>query len=149
MDRLLLGYLMGDCREPLRGILPYPHLTGEANELGAFASLIETLTQWRLRVGRDRPADEWCTDLLRLLADFFDPGGRPGTAHPARGRQQSQSDCRLAGYAVPLSFAVIKEHLETALSNPTAARPFSAEGSLSATWSRCAPSPSASSACWV
>ena len=51
LDRLLLGYLMGDCREPQNGILPYGHLAGgEGNELGAFASLIDTLAQWRLSV---------------------------------------------------------------------------------------------------
>jgi exodeoxyribonuclease V gamma subunit len=126
LDRLLLGYLMGDCSQPQAGRLPYGHLVGgEAGELGSFAGLIDTLAQWRRRVGPSRPPDEWCADLLRLPADFFDPEEDDQGLQSLREAVNSlKSDCRLAGYAAPLSFAVVRQHLESVLAQPDGGHAF-------------------------
>ncbi len=124
-DRLLLGHLMGDCREPQSGILPYGHLAvGETRELGGFLLLIDTLADWRLRLRHSRPADEWCDDLLRLLEDFFESEEESELFTLQEAFNGLKTDCRLAGHNQPLSFAVLKKHLETALAQPSGGQAF-------------------------
>ncbi len=126
LDRLLLGYLMGDCREPHLGILPYGHLaSSETVELGGFLTLIDALAQWRLRLRHSRPVEEWCADLLRLLTDFFDPEDDDRGLHALREAISSlKSDCRLAGYGESLSFVVLLQHLDSVLSQPGGGQAF-------------------------
>ena len=127
LDRLLLGYLMGDCREVQAGLLPCPAPAGgETSELGGFLALIDTLSDWRRRLQRNRPAEEWCLDLLRLLEDLFAIAD-----DDALGLQTLQetiisfgTDCRLAGYGEPLSFAILTQHLQAALTQPGGGQAF-------------------------
>jgi exodeoxyribonuclease V gamma subunit len=124
LDRLLLGYLMGDCREPYAHLLPYGNLGGsESAELGGFVRLIDTLAQWRLRLRQPCPAEEWCAALLRLLDDCFEPE-EEGLQPLREAINNLRADCRLADHHAPLAPAVIAECLETALSQPDGGQPF-------------------------
>ena len=126
LDRLLLGYLMGECSEPYADILPYPHLSGsEAGELGGFVSLIETLAQWRRRLQESRCAEEWCRHLLQLLDDFFNPDQEDrGLRHVREALHAWKADCELGGYTGMISPAVMTRHLEEALSRADGGQAF-------------------------
>ena len=128
LDRLLLGYLMGDCREPYAELLPYGNLGGsESAELGGFIRLIDALAQWqrqmRLWLRQPCPAEEWCAALLRLLDDCFEPE-EEGLQLLREAINSLRTDCRLADHHAPLAPAVIAECLETALSQPDGGQPF-------------------------
>ena len=126
MDRLLLGYLMGDCREPQADRLPYGHLAGgETEALGGFLALVDTLSGWRLRLRRDRPVAAWCDDLFALIDDLFAAEEEEQGLRVLREAIASlRADCRLAAYTSPLSFAVLKRHLHAALTQPAGGQPF-------------------------
>ena len=126
LDRLLLGYLMGDCREPQAGRLPYGHLAGgESEALGGFLALIDALAGWRLRLLRDRPMAEWCEALMELIDDLFaaeedDPGARI----LREAISGLKADCRQAAFGAPVTLAVLRRHLRAMLTQPTGGQPF-------------------------
>ena len=125
-DRLLLGYLMGDCREPQAGRLPYGHLAGGEDELlGGFLALIDALADWRLRLRQDRPMEEWCADLTGLIDDLF---AAEADDHGMRILREAigslRDDCRQATHVAPLTFTVLKRHLCAILAQPDGNRPF-------------------------
>jgi len=127
LDRLLLGYLMGDCREPQAGLLPFGHFAGgETDALGGFLTLLDTLAEWRRRLRPGRPVEEWCAALLRLLEDLFvaDEEEAPGLATLREAIAGLRTDCRLAGYNESLAFAVLKQHLRAALTQPGGGQAF-------------------------
>ncbi len=117
LDRLLLGYLMGECHEPYADLLPYPHLAGsEAGELGGFITLIDTLALWRRRLRGCTTAEDWCRQLLQMLEDFFDPDQEDqGLRTLRQAVHVLKADCLLAGYTENISPVIIKQHLEEAL----------------------------------
>ncbi|MCL2789462.1 MAG: exodeoxyribonuclease V subunit gamma [Desulfobulbus sp.] len=126
LDRLLLGYLMGDCQEPQASRLPYGHLAGSEDEaLGGFLALIDALAGWRLRLRRERPMEEWCDDLMALIDDLFaaeeDDQGLRTLREAVSGLK---ADCRQAAYTTPLAFPVLKRHLHATLTQPTSNQPF-------------------------
>ncbi|MDR2551181.1 MAG: exodeoxyribonuclease V subunit gamma [Desulfobulbus sp.] len=126
LDRLLLGYVMGDCQHPQAGRLPYGHLAGgESEALGGFLALIDTLAHWRLRLRQDRPMNDWCSALQALIDELFaveeeDQGLRllRETVNGLR------ADCRLAGHTAAVSFAVLRRHLHAVLDQPAGGQPF-------------------------
>ncbi len=126
LDRLLLGYLMGECDAPYEELQPYPHLAGsEISDLGGFATLIDTLARWRLRLRESTSADDWCRHLLQMLEDFFDPDTEEQGLRTLREAINTlKSDCLLAGHTAPLAPTVIKAHLETMLSQPGGGQAF-------------------------
>lgn len=127
LDRLVLGYLMGTCREPQAGILPYEALaSSDADDLGGFVTLLDTLANWRHLLGHPRPAAAWSEDLLGLLDSVFAPSeeDEQGLQSLREAVGLLQTDCRSAGHHKPLSFVVVKEHLKTALSQPSGGQAF-------------------------
>jgi exodeoxyribonuclease V gamma subunit len=126
LDRLLLGYLMGESPEPFCGLLPYgPLATGEGAELGGFAALIATLGRWRQQVQASRSVESWCGELSAMLLDFFDADPEdPGLVTLREAINGCRTDCRLAGYTEPVPFAVIKAHLQGVLAQPDGGQPF-------------------------
>ena len=126
MDRLLLGYLMGDCREPQAGRLPYVHLaSGEDETLGGFLALIDALTGWRQRLRRDRSMEEWCDALLALIDDLFAAEGEEQSVRILREAVSGlKADCRQAAHTAPVTCTVLKRHLRAILTQPTGGQPF-------------------------
>jgi len=126
LDRLLLGYLMGECQESYQGLLPYPHLTGsEAGELGGFLTLIDTLAYWRRRLEESGTAEDWCGRLLAMVEAFFDPDlEEQGLASLRETINTFKTHCLLAGYTASMTPAMVKHHLEEALSRPGGGQAF-------------------------
>lgn len=121
LDRLVLGYLMGNCREPQADLLPYGAIAGgDTDDFGGFATLIETLAGWHHRLRHPRPAAAWTGDLLELLNSLFAPDEEDGQGMQTLRETVSmlQTDCQSAGFQAPLSFAVVKEHLASSLNQP-------------------------------
>jgi exodeoxyribonuclease V gamma subunit len=126
LDRLLLGYLMGECDEPYQGLLPYAHLAGsEAVELGGFLTLIETLAHWRRRLEASGSAADWCGRLLEMLEDFFDPELEDlGLATLRESINGFKTHCQLAGYTEDLTPTIVKHHLQETLAQPGGGQAF-------------------------
>lgn len=127
LDRLVLGYLMGNCQEPQAGILPYAVLTaGHAEDLGGFATLVTTLAHWRRMLHAPRPAAQWTDDLLKLLESLFAPSeeDEEGLLMLQTSISSLHEDCQAAGYHTPLSFAVVAQHLKTLLSQTSGGHTF-------------------------
>lgn len=127
LDRMVLGYLMGNCREPQADILPYSAIAGsDADDCGGFATLIDTLADWHHRLRHPRPAATWAIDLLELLDSLFAPAeeDEPGMHTLRETISMLQTDCQSAGYQTPLFFAVVREHLVSALNQPSGGQGF-------------------------
>ncbi len=126
LDRLLLGYLMGESPVPFAGRQPYgPLAGGEVNELGGFASLIDTLDHWRRTLRAERPVAAWCDELLALLADVFAAEeDDPGLLHLSQAINDCRTDCRLARHDAPIPLAVIKAYLQETLSRSDGGQAF-------------------------
>jgi exodeoxyribonuclease V gamma subunit len=126
LDRMLLGYLMGEGNRTFAGLLPYGHLAaGEAESLGGFAQLLATLARWRRQIQSPRSAEQWCTDLTQMVDDFFACDiDDPGITQVKGNILRLQADCRLAGLHAPLTFAVLKAHVEESFSQTSGGQPF-------------------------
>ena len=126
LDRLLLGYLMGECEDPYQGLLPYAQLAGsEIGELGGFLALIETLARWRRRLEASGSAADWCGRLLEMLEDFFDPDLEvEGLATLRESINGFKNNCQLAGYTGILTPVIVKRHLEETLAQPGGGQAF-------------------------
>lgn len=75
LDRLLLGYALGDLESDLiESIAPLPHVTGElAETAGRLAALVSRLQEIRHELGRPRDLGDWSELLNRLLTDLYEP----------------------------------------------------------------------------
>lgn len=126
LDRLLLGYLMGEGDRSFAGLLPYGHpAAGETEPLGGFIDLVETLALWRRQIQADRPPEQWCADLVQLVADFFARDSEDqGIGLLQDTILRLRADCRLAGLDAPLSFAVIRAWLQESLAQTSGGQPF-------------------------
>ena len=63
---------MGETEETFADLTPYGHLaTAEAETLGGFVQLLDTLALWRQQIRDVRLPHEWCADLLKMVEDFF------------------------------------------------------------------------------
>lgn len=126
LDRLLLGYLMGECEDPYQGLLPYAHLAGsETGELGGFLTLIETLAGWRRRLEASGSAADWSSRLLEMLEDFFDPDlEEQGLATLRESINGFKNNCQLAGYTQILTPVTVKRHLAETLGQPGGGKAF-------------------------
>ncbi len=126
LDRLLLGYCMGSEQRTVADLLPYPHLAaGEAEVLGNFVQLLDTLALWRQTIRGERPAQQWSTDLLAMVDAFFSPENEDAGLDLLRQTiLQLRVDCRHAGAECPLSFAVVRAHLQENLSQASGGQPF-------------------------
>jgi exodeoxyribonuclease V gamma subunit len=126
LDRLLLGYLMGSEEQTFVGLQPYGDLeAGEGEPLGGLSQLLAVLAHWQQQIRIERPVGQWCTDLLRMVGDFFaDDIEDRGLTLLKETIQRLQADGRLAGMEAPLSFAVIKAHLQESFSQSSGGQPF-------------------------
>ena len=73
IDRLLLGYaISGNNQLMFDGILPYDNIEGnEAHSFGKFLHFIDNVFQCAKLLEQPKRLKHWCTELNRLLDDFF------------------------------------------------------------------------------
>ncbi|MGE4561223.1 MAG: hypothetical protein AB7E77_13550, partial [Desulfobulbus sp.] len=126
LDRLQLGYLMGQGDRTFAGVLPYGHLAaGEAEALGGFCQLLATLAHWQQQIRADRLPEQWSTDLLRMVDDFFaDDIEDQGLTLLKETLLRLRADWHLAALESPLPFAVLKAQLQECLSQTSGGQPF-------------------------
>jgi len=126
LDRLLLGYLMGETEQTVAGLTPYGHLaTGEAEVLGGFVQLLDTLALWRHEIRDARSPQAWCADLLRMVDDFFPTDIEdPGISLLKDTILRLQTEFRLTHLEVPLTFAVLRAYLQEGLAKTSGGQPF-------------------------
>ncbi|MDD2462724.1 MAG: exodeoxyribonuclease V subunit gamma [Desulfobulbus sp.] len=126
LDRLLLGYLMGEANQTFADLLPYAHLAaGEAEVLGGFVQLLDTLAHWQQEIRSERTPIRWCTDLRQMVDDFFaDDLENPGINLLKETLVRLQADCRLADMQAPLAYAVLRVHLQECLAQTSGGQPF-------------------------
>jgi exodeoxyribonuclease V gamma subunit len=126
IDRLLIGAMTGESDTLVSGRLAVG-LAADADpeELGGFALLFETLEHWQNRLRTSRTPADWCAELHTLLDDCFAPEDDDEGLETLRGVIGSlATDCRLAAFDRPLSAAVIRNHLDEALSGGSTGSPF-------------------------
>ncbi|HIP53781.1 MAG TPA: exodeoxyribonuclease V subunit gamma, partial [Chromatiales bacterium] len=76
LDRLLLGYALGDGAGRLfGGLAPYAGAEGDVDVMGALQEFMARLFRLARRLRRSRPLAEWGTLLLETLDGFFQPAG--------------------------------------------------------------------------
>jgi exodeoxyribonuclease V gamma subunit len=73
IDRLLLGYaISGNNQLMFDGILPYDNIEGnEVHSFGKFLHFINSVFQCAKLLEQPKRLKHWCTELNRLLDDFF------------------------------------------------------------------------------
>jgi exodeoxyribonuclease V gamma subunit len=72
LDRLFLGYALGEVLAPFDGRLPAADAEGsEALALGGFAHFVDTLDHWRRAWGTPAAAGAWGERLSALVGDFL------------------------------------------------------------------------------
>ncbi len=122
LDRLLLGYVMGDDTELYDGILPCP--PPDAGILGGLAELLARLSRWRRQLAQEMAPAEWAGLLPTLLEDFFaedDDEAMLALRETVTGLAAAweQAACR-----DPLSLQVIRTHFRQVLARPGGGQAF-------------------------
>jgi exodeoxyribonuclease V gamma subunit len=120
LDRLMLGYAMGETEAPVLGVLPYAEQAlDRADLLGRFALWTQTLFDELDALRASRELDAWSETLAQLLTTFFDPLAEEELEAVRFVRQQVADLAQLhhlvpAGGRVP--FAAVRSHLTDAIS---------------------------------
>jgi exodeoxyribonuclease V gamma subunit len=70
LDRLLLGYAMGDVDAVVHGIVPRGAAAGDADILGRFAGFVGRLFAHADALGAPRPLDRWAVDIRAALDEL-------------------------------------------------------------------------------
>ncbi|MBR9982380.1 MAG: exodeoxyribonuclease V subunit gamma, partial [Desulfatitalea sp.] len=130
LDRLVLGYAMGDAPNRLfAGIPPYDGIgPGEERVMGAFVQLVETLRDTVDRMpARDTMAG-WHPRLMGILERFFDTDA--ATARDLDGLNAAIAPlAQLTGLAeATFDFEVVRQYVRDALGRTTFAAGFMAGG---------------------
>ena len=114
LDRLLMGYAIGDADELVAGILPRGVAAGDADLLGRFAAFVDRLFRHLRALASPRTLEHWATDigtaLLELLAADGDPDERALEQLRATIGSLIETQ-RLGGVTEPVSLEVIRELL--------------------------------------
>jgi exodeoxyribonuclease V gamma subunit len=121
LERLLLGYaLPGDGRTLFEGVLPRREIEGTlAVTLGSFVEFTEALFAKVPALSAPRPLPQWADTCRDLLHTFFDDSD-PFTDEVRRLREVCTSLTHLAAaaeFAEPLTFEVLRAHLDSALAD--------------------------------
>ncbi|MDD2769940.1 MAG: exodeoxyribonuclease V subunit gamma [Methylococcus sp.] len=121
LDRLFLGYALGDVPVPFDGRLPAADAEGsEALALGGFAHFVDTLDRWHRAWGTPAAPPVWIDRLNALAGDFL--AETPETvsdlqevreAIAALGRHWAD-----AGMSEPIEPEVVRAALEALLDDP-------------------------------
>jgi exodeoxyribonuclease V gamma subunit len=132
LDRLVLGYAMGDDTDGLwAGTLPYPGMEGEsAARMGRFVGVCESLFALRSQVARPRTPAEWQPVLAAALARLVHHDDANAWQHQAvrEALLDLATRSEAAGFVEPVTLEVMLEELELAFSEPGAAHGFLSGG---------------------
>ncbi len=127
IDRLLLGYFMGDGTDcSYDSLYPCPEaISGEADLLGSLSSFIEQIHTWQQRIREPQRGEEWAELLLQLLAAFFEQGAdeygysRVTETILAFAEQVSEAELNEA-----LPWKVVETHIQKHLNEMPSGHPF-------------------------
>ncbi|QJD31482.1 exodeoxyribonuclease V subunit gamma [Methylococcus geothermalis] len=121
LDRLFLGYAMGETPMPFDGRLPAADAEGsEALALGGFAHFVDTLDHWHRAWSTPVAPDRWVERLNALVGDFLAETAEGITALQAV-REAIATLARHwaeAGMAGPIEPDVVRAALESLLDDP-------------------------------
>ena len=121
LDRLVLGYMVGEMETTVADVLPYAGLGPDAGDLlGRFAQWADTLFGAMSRTESLRSLDEWATELSRVLEDLLvaEDAGEMETLKLLRTQvSELRTLHQLVSEAdAPITFATIRAHLLEILS---------------------------------
>lgn len=111
IERMLLGYAMGDSPQHWQGIAPCAAVSGLSAALaGQLYQLFSLLQQYWQQSAMLLTASEWRDWLLQLLRDFFQPNSQQEQTLFAQLQQALQTwfeQCRDAEMDLPLQLSVV------------------------------------------
>lgn len=118
LDRLLLGYAIGDESTLFGGTLPYVDVEGQAGQLlGSLVELLETLFRLRERLAVPRTVAEWSAELRELVAATI--ADDPTTADQVQDLTGTLADlaerAEAAGFAEAIPLEAYRAQLESDL----------------------------------
>jgi exodeoxyribonuclease V gamma subunit len=132
LDRLVLGYAMGDEAAGLwQGTLPFPGMEGgAAARMGRFVGVCESLFALRGQVSRPRTPAGWQPVLAAALARFVHQDDANAWQHQAvrEALLSLATRSEQAGFTDPVQLEVMLEELELAFAEPGAAHGFLSGG---------------------
>jgi exodeoxyribonuclease V gamma subunit len=121
MRRLFLGYFSGGDAPLFKGIAPCgPISAGDAILLGRLAEFLDRLRQAGRSLSAEQTPAAWAEALLKLLADFFDPGDSEEAQQSLQSLREAicalADDCRTGGVNRPISPAALRRYFRQELS---------------------------------
>ena len=132
LDRLVLGYAMGDDAAGLwRGTLPFEGMEGgSAVRMGRFVGVCEAVFALRQQASRARTPADWQPVLAAALARFVYQDDANAWQHQAVREALLSLATRSdqAGFTEPVQLEVMLEELELAFAEPGAAHGFLSGG---------------------
>ncbi|MGL5757390.1 exodeoxyribonuclease V subunit gamma [Plesiomonas sp.] len=120
VERMLLGYAMRTETGLYDQRLPYDEVSGlQASLVGQLADLLEILAHWRTVLSQVHTLSEWSLQLRELLNQLFvaDSETEAVLALIDRQIQRLVEQANAAQFSAPLSLAVLRDSLSSALDN--------------------------------
>lgn len=118
LDRLLVGYAVGNVAAVLDGVRPVGGDTsGDTALLGSFVEWVEQVFAWRGRFKAARSAREWSETLLGLLSWLIQPDSddERQAVDTLRRSMTALSDAARHVGDMPLPFEIVREWLRASL----------------------------------
>jgi exodeoxyribonuclease V gamma subunit len=131
IDRLLLGYAMGNSDALVRDVLARGTAAGEPAPLGRFAAFVDRWVRVAKDLERPRSLDEWARDFSVLLDQFVMPVDESDELALRKLREQLGDITRgakLADFTEPVGMNVLRNRLRAATEADGAGSGFLAGG---------------------
>ncbi|MEO5347327.1 MAG: exodeoxyribonuclease V subunit gamma [Magnetococcus sp. YQC-9] len=114
LERMLLGYALGDRGGAWCGIDPYDQIgLGDGELIGRLSALVAALEESRRLLGTPATVAEWCVRLRGLMEQFFDPDETDADGYTLLRLEESLDSweriCEEAGLNERLPLAVVGE----------------------------------------
>lgn len=115
LERMLLGYALGDRGGPWQGVDPFDEIgLGDGELLGRLSDLVAAVAwSWR-ELSTPATVPEWCGRLRGLLARFFDPDEEDADAYTLLRLEEAldpwEAMCAEAGLTDPLPESLVAEY---------------------------------------
>lgn len=126
VERMLLGFAMAS-DEPVADILPYREIEGQdAARLGRLSHFLNRLRWLRDELPLARLVSDWGCLIDQLLLEFYqaDEEGEAQLELIRQTLRQLRDQLQEAGYQEPLSLAVLRDHLQSALTGVRSGQQF-------------------------
>lgn len=129
MNRLFMGYFMGDEPEPVHTISACGTMsTGNGILLGRLAAFLDRLHRTCEQLAGERSPAEWAALLLKIVDDLYDPGRNEEDQQALFSLRETicalDDDCRRAGFNTAVNLSVIKAWFTETLAGPAPGQPF-------------------------